>query len=254
MGQAPNWTPDELLYLEEKWGVLSIKAIAKHLHRSIEGVKIKANRIGLKDNRFAGDGITLNQLAQALNISYSIVKNWHQHHDFPAKPKVLAVRRRVLIVEYHDFWSWAERHQSLVNFARVEPYLLGPEPHWVKAKRTLDTLNFNKRWVRPWSTQDDAQLRNLVEAYRFTYPEIAQALQRTEAAVKRRLYDLGLKARPVRLNNHIRWIPEEVDQLVEMVNHGYGFNTMAERLGKSALGIRGKLERMGYAFRNGRVP
>ena len=118
--------------------------------------------MGLHDNRFAGEGITLHQVALALNISYSIVKHWYQNHNFPAQPKVLAA--------------------------------------------------------------------------------------------KRRLYDLGIKARPVRLNNHIRWRPDDVAQLVEMVSQGYGFNTMAERLGKSALGIRGELERLGHVFRPERVP
>jgi hypothetical protein len=37
-----------------------------------------------------------------------------------------------------------------------------------------------------------------------------------------------------------------------MFNQSYGLNTIAEKIGKSALGVRGKLERMGYRFREDR--
>lgn len=131
--------------------------------------------------------------------------------------------------------------------------MLGPEPEWVKEKRAQDIRNFGKLATRPWSPEDDAKLRGMISAYRFTYPEIAKALRRTEGAVKRRLHDLGIKGRPVRLNNHIKWTAEETKQLLEMYKLGYGYNTMAEKLGKSALGIRGKLERMGYGFHGGQL-
>lgn len=248
MGQAPNWTAAELEFLEEKWGVLSIKAIAKHLNRSIEGVRIKAQRTGLSDARFSGDGITLNQLAKALNTEYSVLKYWCRHNGFPAKPKVFAISNRVLVVQYHDFWKWAESHKNLINLARLEPGLLGPEPAWTKEKRRFDELSYQKIKVRVWTAADDSKLRSMVNAYRYTYPEIARTLKRSESAVKRRLLDLGIKARPVRLNNHTKWTDEEVGLLLELFHKGCGYNTMAEKLGKSELGIRGKLERMNIRF------
>jgi hypothetical protein len=252
LGKAPNWTANELTFLEEKWGQLSIKAIAKNLGRSVEGVKIKAQRIGLTDSRLCGDGITLNQLAKALKTEYSVLKYWYLHHGFPAKPKVFAIRDQVLFVRYQDFWKWAERHRDRINCARLEPNLLGPEPEWVKEKRKFDELNFQKLPVRPWSQQDDMKLRSLVHAYRYSYTEIAERLQRTEAAVKRRLYDLGIKARPLR-QPASWWTDEQVDLLETMVRQGCGYNTMAKTLGKSALAIRGKLEQMGYRFQDEQV-
>lgn len=250
MGKAKNWSAEELDFLQEKWGTLSIKAIAKQLGRSVEGVKIKAGRMKLGDNRFCLDGITLNQLSFALNTSYSILKNWVKKYDFPARPRVLAITEKVLVVRYEDFWKWAEIHKHLLNFARLEPSILGPEPEWAKEKRKFDMVNFNKITSRPWSVEDDLKLRSMVNAYRFSYTEIAKELRRTEAAVKRRLHDLGIKARPIKADNHIKWTPEEERLLVELFNKGCGYNTLSERIGKSELAIRGKLERLGYRFRN----
>lgn len=225
MGKAPNWKADELEYLEEKWGVLSIKAIANHLGRSVNGIKVKAQRLGLSDARFCGDGITLNQLAKALNTGYSTLKYWYRRNDFPAKPKVFAVESRVLVVQYKDFWAWAEANKTRVNLARLDQNSLGPEPAWAQEKRKLDQLNVQKLAVRPWSAGDDAKLRSLVHAYRYSYTEIACKLQRSEAAVKRRLYDLGIKARPLRQRSSW-WTDDQVRKLEDMMRQGYGFNTM----------------------------
>lgn len=41
------WTEEEINYLEEKWGNMPVKAIAKNLSRSVKSVKIKAARIGI---------------------------------------------------------------------------------------------------------------------------------------------------------------------------------------------------------------
>jgi transposase len=239
------WPKDQVEYLEERWGAVSIKAIAKYLGKSVNAVKIKADRLGLGRNLLSYDGITVNQLALAINTSYSLVKHWIKRYGFPAKSKVFANEKPILVVRYEDFWKWAEEYKHLLNFARVEPNILGPEPEWVKEKRKADQLKYNKG-CRPWTKEDDRLLISMVKAYQYTYPEIAKALRRSEGAVKRRLQDLNIKARPVRLNNHVKYTEQEIEQLLELFRKGYSIDTIAAKLGKSALGVRGKLERMGY--------
>ncbi|WAH35020.1 Myb-like DNA-binding domain-containing protein [Alicyclobacillus dauci] len=249
MGIKPNWTADEVEYLEDKWGQLSIKGIANRLGRSVQAVKLKAGKLGLGDNRTCVDGITLSQLSVELKTYYGILREWVREHDFPAKPRVLAESRTCLVIRYQDFWKWAESHKHIVNLSRLEPNILGPEPEWAKEKRELDKRSYEKRFKRPWTAQEDMKLRSLVNAHRYDYPTVAKELGRSEAAIKRRLYDLGIKAQPIRRDRHVKYTKAEVQQLVDMYHKGYGYNTMAEKLGKSALGIRGKLERMGYKFK-----
>jgi hypothetical protein len=254
MGRAKHWTEEEIEYLCEKWGTVSINGIANHLGRSIGAVQLKAHKLGLSDARFSYDGITLNQLAIALNRSYSVLKNWIKSYDFPARKKVFCKEAKVWVVKYEDFWDWAEEHKSLLDFARLEPNLLGPEPEWVKEKRKADIIKINKstQW-KDWTEEEDKKLISLVSAYRYTYPEISAMMGRSCGSIKRRLYDLGIKARPVRLNNHIKWTMEEVKLLIDMSEKGYGYNTIAEKLGKSEHAVRGKLERMGFDFKRRRL-
>lgn len=249
MGRAPNWTAEELDYLQDQWGVTSIKGIAVRLGKSVAAVRLKAQRARLGDARMNFAGITVNQLAKALNREYSTVKLWIQRYEMPARKKLFCQESRVLIIDYEAFWKWAENHKELLNLAKMEPNTLGPEPAWAKVKRKADQLRFQKtEQAVEWTSEEDQRLAQILKT-EITYPELATIFNRSEASIKRRIHDLKLKLRPVRLNNMIKYTPEEVTTLLQMAEAGYGFETIGKTLGKSALGVRGKLERMGFDFK-----
>lgn len=58
----------------------------------------------------------------------------------------------------------------------------------------------------------------LLEQYKYTYEQMSDMLRRSPGAIKRRCADLGLKARPVRINPHgpeAVWHQEDYDRLAE---------------------------------------
>lgn len=254
MGKRKNWSEEDLEYLQDRWGTISIRAIAKNLDRSLNAVKQKAKRIGLSDASLCYEGITVNQLSYALNISYTILKHWIKVYGFPARKKIFSNTARVWVVTYSDFWKWAEANKQMIDFARVEPNILGEEPAWVTEKRNADLLKkmrIKKSHNHPWTYEEDNILKGMLHAFRYTYPEIAQRVNRSEGAVKRRIWQLGLKARPVRLNNHIKYTEEELILIETLLEKGHCLEDIAARINKSAIGVRGKLERLGYTFING---
>lgn len=251
---AKRWMDEEIYYLQDYWGSRSIKAIAKQLDRSVEAVRLKAGRIGLRDARFNSDVITINQLSKVLGVWHSTLIRWSKMHDLPVRKKIFAEKESVYVIGSKAFWKWAEQHKQILDFSKIEPLILGPEPKWAEVKRKADQLKSQriKRSINyPWTPMQDYKLKELLAQYRYTYPEIALRLKRSEGAVKRRLLDLGLKARPVRLNNHIKYSAEEIKLIKTMYDRGYCFEEIAARINKSALGVRGKMERMGYKFKHG---
>lgn len=248
-----TWTKEELNYLQDKWGVSSRRNIAKRLKRSETAVQLKAQRLGLGDPLTHIDGITISALSKVLKIHYNIVANWRDKYGLPAR-QVVVVNTPVWAIKYEDFWKWAEKNKHMIDFSRVERLSLGPEPEWVHEKRKADQitkLRVPKPHNTPWSKDDDAKLIWMLRRFKYTYPEIAYELNRTQGAVKRRIRDLGLKERPVRLPNHNKYTKEDEKILAEMLEKGYCFEEIANRLNRSALGVRGKAERMGYKFKNG---
>lgn len=248
-----TWTKEEVNYLEENWGSITLGTICKNLNRSKNAIKLKAYRMGLGDPLLHFDGITVSELSKAINVSYSLLRTWIEKYELPAYKKRF-VNKHVYVIDYDDFWNWAEENKNMIDFTRFDRYTLGIEPDWVSKKRKIDRLSKKhvpKPHNTPWGSADDKRLKWMLQQHKYTYPEIANDLRRTQGAVKRRIYDLGLGIRPVRLPNHHKYTTEEVEKLVQMVEAGYCFEEIANRLNRSALGVRGKIERMGYYFRNG---
>lgn len=238
-----SWPKEQVDYLEEKWGVISIPQIAKHLGRSVNAIKLKAQRIGLGRHIHSGEYITFNQLAVALGKSFSQVKGRWVPRGLPIKYKK-SINKSYRIIYLDDFWKWAENHKDLLDFSAFEENTLGKEPSWVSEKRKADF--YASRYITtPWTKDEDALLISMLKAYRYGYHDISIALRRTGGAIKRRMQDLNIKLRPIKADNHNPWTEEEVRILLDMRTKGYGYEVIAERLGsRSALAVRGKEERM----------
>lgn len=254
--KGKRWTDEDVAYLEEKWGVISRNGIAKGLSRTVLAVQLKAQRIGLGDPLTHIDGITISQLSQVLNTHYGILKNWIKKYDMPAQKKKVAKEQQVWIISYQDFWKWAEKNRHMLDFARLDRLTLGPEPEWVTEKRKADQIKLQHKpqpHNTPWSESEVSRLKWMLDQHKYSYPDIANEIKRSQGAIKRRILDLGLKTRPVRLYNHNKYSVEDEQVIIDMMENGYCFEEIAERLGegRSALGVRGKAERMGYKFKNG---
>ena len=242
MGQRRNWSLEELQYLEEKWGVTSIPAIAKHLGRSIQSVKNKAYRLGLLRFTDQGEYVTLHQLMIAIGQkqNYSYLNMRLERDGFPIKYKTM-INEKVKIVYIKDFWEWTKVNQTKIDFSNFEENMLGPEEEWVKVKRKLDKAKNREYKTTPWTIQEDKRLEQELNKYKYSYVDLSKMFNRTEGAIQRRICDLGLKARPLKANNHIKWTDEEYHQLGEMIKDRYNYESMSRVLGKSVKAIRGRV-------------
>ena len=253
------WTYEEEQFLQDNWGSKSVVNIAKALDRPYGGVRRKATELNLSEPTLHFDGITVRQLMKELKISYSTTKTWIEKYKFPCKKKIFVKKNQVAVIGFDEFWKWAEEHKHLINFSKLEPKSLGKEPEWVEEKRAIDKLRFHER--RPWTDEEITRLKKMVYQFKYTYPQMSVMLQRPEASIKAKLIDLGIKARPVSVDRHVKYTNEDMAIILNMVSQGYSLNAIADALNKdkpqcqqrSASGIRGKLERMGYSFHSDKL-
>ncbi len=252
--EAPNkkkkWSQEDDNFLQDKWGTMSIPGLAKRLGRSKNVIIIRGQRLGLGAHLASDERISYHQLINTLYgfkdkssggyeqrrlMKYGIPVKWH---------RVLNNRFRVISMD--DFWKWAEDHKDILNFKRFEPLSLGPEPAWVKDKRKIDVdvmLKTKRNHNTPWTSAEDAKLQRMVDKGTYTYTDIAVELRKTEGAVKRRIYDAGITGKPKRYENR-SWTDDEVEVLLQMKDEGYDWMHIGCELGRSALGVRGKFERL----------
>ena len=244
MGKGKNWTREEEEQLAEEWGMYSADAIAKRLGRTRDAVIVRVARLGLGAHLENSAMISFNVLIKELGFLGGY--EWQLQKLTEAGLKIHMQRVKdcsFRMVDIDEFWEFAEKNKHLIDFSRLEENALGAEPDWVKAKRTEDFKR--KCVVKPhnakWTEAEDKELLRLLRTYRYTYPEIADRLRRSEGAIQRRVNDLGIKERPLKADNHTLWTEEQIQTLCQMIKDGSNYESMSRVLGKSSKAIRGKV-------------
>jgi len=243
---AKTWSEEELELLEDKWGSTSIPGIAKSLNRTINSIRCKAQKIGLERFIDQGEYVTFNKFIKAIGYSgsYSYLLKRLLKLGFPLKHKK-AVNMSYKVVYIKDFWKWAEQHKQDISFAKFKKGSLGEEPVWVVEKRKADLTNPSKvNHNRKWTKEQDNLLIEKTKLCKYTYKDLAKDFNRTEAAIKRRLYDLVVQYRPVPLDTHIKWTEEENKKMFELHEKGYDTYAISQVLNKTHLSICDRLKKV----------
>lgn len=239
-----TWTPEEEAYLQDKWGHMSVATLCKKLGRSKNAILVRVNRIGLLPFYESGEYVTLNRLYQTFrgrNVGNYQLKSWIQDRGLPVHNK----RRgsfTARVVYLDEFWTWAEQNRSFLDFSKLEPLALGAEPAWVPEQRRKDARACAVQRKDPWTLDEDRRLSMLVKQHRYGYAELSQMLHRSEGAIQRRLTDLGIKDRPVRVGPHDgEWTDAHFAILADGIRNGDSYARIGQAIGKSEKAVRGKV-------------
>lgn len=194
----------------------------------------------------AGDYVTWNQLNVALGLGSASAyrqTSWVKNRAFPIHTK--RIRQNYFRIVYLDeFWEWAEKNKGFLDFSKFEPYALGEESEWVAEKRKADYQKSRTYKMTPWTGSEDHRLKMLLSRHQYSYRDLSRMLGRTEGAIQRRICDLGIKDRPIKADNHVKWTDEEYEVLGQMIVDGMNYEQMSEIIGKSAKAIRGRVYTM----------
>lgn len=242
-----TWTKEEETYLRESWGTVSVDGICKHLNRTKNAVTVRVRRLGLPPYLESGEYITFQQLSLAMGLGKSSSKylliSWVKNRGFPLRYKRRGTAT-IRVVYLDEFWTWAEKNRSFLDFSKMEPLALGQEPDWVPEQRKKDYQAFAIQRKDPWTPDEDSRLKMLLNQHRYGYAELSEMLRRSAGAIQRRCTDLGLKARPVKADNHgstAVWTQKDYDALADGIRRGDSYTLIGKIIGKSEKAIRGKV-------------
>ena len=245
--QNKKWSSDDEDYLQENWGKYSVPAIAKHLGRTVNAVKVRAQRLGLGPALMGGDYITLNQLLIAVKGTNAggnyTMKSWVENRGLPVHTKKV-VNNSFRVVYLDEFWEWAEKNRSFIDFSKMEPLALGAEPEFVAEQRRKDYHSFAIQRKDRWTADNDNRLIMLLKMQKYGYAELSEMLRRSAGAIQRRCQDLGIKERPVKADNHSassKWTDADFAILADGIRKGDSYCQIGRLLGKSDKAIRGKV-------------
>lgn len=223
---AKIWSEKEIDYLARWVGLRTVKHMARYLKRSESSIQNKLKRLGLT-SRESSEFMTTTDFCEALNVSRSTFEYWHRNLDFPSK-KIGKYR----MIDPVEFWEWAGVNKRRVNWSKVPHRVFGVEPDWVNELRSMPLRQFNHS--KPWSDGEIAELKWLVGRYSHTLSEMAVRLNRSEGAIRRKLYDLKIPHRPMYVNEKRKYSEEEIQLAVEMRAEGRSIQEISEAINGSA--------------------
>lgn len=241
------WTQEQIDYLQENYGKYSLPTLAKNLGKSVVAIKVMRQRLGLGAFLMSGEYISLNQLLLAVgggSSTYSYkMTSWVKNRGLPVHTKKVE-KCSFRVVYLDEFWEWAEKNRSFLDFSKMEPLALGEEPPWVAEQRTKDVNAFHLQRKDPWTSEEDSRLIMLLKMHKYGYAELSEMLHRSAGAIQRRCTDLGIKERPVKADNHsaeAKWTDADFEILADGIRNGDSYTAIGRRIGKSEKAIRGKV-------------
>lgn len=180
-GSNTLWKKEESENFKNDWisNELSLNKLSKKYNRTINGLKIHAQR-----NNFGPRGsnryeLSLRDIANEMNISYDRVHRWKQDGLKVVKRKIGKTR---YVVKIEDLEEYLKTHTNKFDASQVSYYLFANEPEWFKEKRQRDLEKSEYRNYSVWTDEQIELLKDLIKLGR-TYDEIANKLNKSRQAV-----------------------------------------------------------------------
>lgn len=192
MPRGKNWTKDEIEYLSGNWGRYSIPQLSKKLNRSENAVKIKIFRYSLGQAVTNANCLNAHQLSNLMGVDIHTVTNyWIPKCGLKAKHKAPRGQRKQWFISMGVLMQWLKNNQDKWDSRRVEEFALGPEPEWLKRKRTADRV-LPERRLQKWTRKEDQEAIRLYKTGNYTYQQIGSALGRSATSIGHRISRLDV--------------------------------------------------------------
>lgn len=239
MPSGRRWTKEEDDFLKERVGNLSFSAIANRLDRTVDAIEVRVRRLGIDNTKLESGKLTANELARALNVDNHTVYRWINEHRLKAVRRVTRQSTKFNLISVDDFWKWAKKNKEKINFYKIAPLSLLPEPDWVEEERKKDYHSIPKRQAAKWTEYEDKRLLEMTKGG-YTQKEIGKALGRSENSVQRRLSRLREWRKTPMVKVTLRWSKVELEMLLDLEKQGLSDEEIAYELGREADHIRDK--------------
>ncbi|MGG4288340.1 hypothetical protein ABEW81_11140 [Priestia megaterium] len=244
-----RWTPEEIEFLEKHVGKMMLSTLAKRIsekfgtERTGQAVSKKIWKLGIGNTKVESGRITANGLAHVIQVQHKTITRWIESGKLKSVKRAVRFEKKMHLISVKDFWEFAEQHKDRINFSKIEPKSLVPEPEWVEEERKKDFHNIKKQY-RHWTEEEEKKLVSMIKSG-YSYKEIAKELKRGESSVIKKRD--RLKAEGVEVPDQlitIPWKEEELQLMLQLEKQGYTDAQIAYELGREAIHVQNKRIRL----------
>jgi hypothetical protein len=244
------WTPEEIDCLETWFGNTPLHLLAKRVSkisgipRTEEAVHAKLIRMGLSDSVQNTGKLTAQELCSIIGVTHHCVTRWIKKKMLRGEHRATLRTKKHWLIKIEDFWKFAEANKNLIDFSRIEPLSLIPEPEWFEEERRKDFYHFPKKHYKEWTPEEVHKLLVLYKR-KMSNEEIAKELQRSEVSVRTKIYKM--------INNgqlhkniivQLPWREVEIELMYKLEKEGLTDPQIAEELGRTEMQIASKRRRL----------
>lgn len=202
-----RYTEEEIKFIKKHTGSKTVKAIAVHLDRSYPSVFKKIQQLHLDTGYAWSDE----------DVHYLI-----NHYEKETLEEIA---------------NHLKRNKGSVRAKIKRLGLVATDIAQVRKRK--------EKHFYPWTNKEEELLRSLAESRTFTYPDIAEKLNRSERSIQSKLRRLKLPT-PMPLDRHNFYTTEDEKELEKLYKEGNTLEEIGFRMNRSARAVKGKLIRMGY--------
>lgn len=178
-----KYSPEDLQMIKDQLGSQSLTTIARKLNRSITALEVKITRMGLSHTKSCTGMLTAGELAKILKVDRNTVMQWLHNHDLSYHQRITRNKKRFTFINIDEFWIWAEKNRHKIDFSKLEPDELPPEPEWVTKERTIARQTTN---YKAWTKHEEKQVLEWYCCGK-TLSEISEMLGRTRESIRKKI-------------------------------------------------------------------
>jgi len=237
-----RWTEEEICFLIENTGKLSLEQIAKKLGRTYGSTSKKADELGVANGKMLSTLYTSNQLGKVLGVASSTIGRWTDGLGLKYRWKKYRTTFKFKMIDLEDFYHWGESHQDIIDTRKFKVENLGTEPAWLKEKRKRDAEQPGKH-TQFWTKDEELLLVALYDAG-VSKEDIAIRLFRTESGVQR-------KSDRLKASGYLGIKPKgefytagQTATLLKYRSQGMSYRQIGLKTGRSKAGVAKKIEQL----------
>ena len=184
-----KWTDKEDEYLKRNYSRSTLQNLSKALNRSSIAIRDRA-RI-LRIARYEKEYLNASELSACFGRNKIVATNWIRKHGLPAQ-KLWSNSHYVYMIDIDEFWAWADKNRTLIDWSGYIPLSLLPEPDFVK--ECIEEYSKPTQHRKKITQCEKIKIYNMY-CKGVSIKEIAKVYERTEYAVKHILRDYQTELR-----------------------------------------------------------
>lgn len=176
------WTKEDYDLLKELWfnPRYTTKGIARLMHRPVQGIIIKAQRLDLGPRNAIKENLSITDICNEMQVSRDRVSTWINKKGLVTSKNKAGKGK--YNIKSEDLLEFLKNNPDSYDASKISEHLFTSEPDWLVEKRKKDAKKDHYKQYRYWTNDEDKKLEQMFKTG-LSINTVAKALNRSRSSV-----------------------------------------------------------------------